>query len=251
MTVLIIEDENAAARRLQKLLERIDPELQVIGIIDSIEGSVEFLRNNAVPDLLLLDIHLADGASFEIFHYVDVHCPVIFTTAYDEYALQAFQVNAIDYLLKPIRVPELKRALDKYRRLNAVPPEIDYLKLAKSMGQEGGDKRFLIRVGNQFRVVEMKEVAYFHTEDKATILTTHKGKRYLIDYSLEQLQEFVPPAAFFRINRQFIVRLTAIAEMHATSKSRVKLKLAPACKLETIVSTERSPHFKRWLEGGN
>ena len=249
MTALIIEDEAAAARRLRKLVERIDPTIQILDELESVEASVNFLRNNAPPDLILLDIHLADGSSFDIFHYVDVHCPIIFTTAYDEYALKAFQVNAVDYLLKPIKAPDLKRALEKHRKLNVKTHEFDYRKLAESMVPEGADKRFLLRVGSQLRVVKMKEVAYFNTEDKITLLTTHTGKRYPIDYSLEQLGEMTPPANFFRINRQFIIRFEAIAEMHAFSKSRVKLKLDPPCKLETIVSTERSPHFKRWLEG--
>ena len=249
MTALIIEDEAAAARRLRKLVRRIDPTIQILGELDSVETSVDFLLHNDAPGLIFLDIHLADGSSFDIFQFVDVRCPVIFTTAYDEYALKAFQVNVVDYLLKPIKMPALEHALEKYRRLNVGTPEINYRKLAESMIPEGADKRFLLRVGSQLRVVKMNEVAYFNTEDKITLLTTHAGKRYPIDYSLEQLDEMAPPAEFFRINRQFIIRLAAIAEMHAYSKSRVKLKLNPPCKLETIVSTERSPHFKRWLEG--
>ncbi|SEQ61676.1 LytR/AlgR family response regulator transcription factor [Neolewinella agarilytica] len=249
MTALIIEDEAAAARRLRKLVRQIDSTIQIIGELDSVETSVDFLLNNDSPDLIFLDIHLADGSSFDIFHYVEVRCPVIFTTAYDEYALKAFQVNVIDYLLKPIKAPALEQALEKHRRLNVGAPEINYRKLVESMLPEGADKRFLLRVGSQLRVVKMNEVAYFNTEDKVTLLTTHSGKRYPIDYSLEQLNEMVPSAEFFRINRQFIIRLAAIAEMHAYSKSRVKLVLNPLCKLETIVSTERSPHFKRWLEG--
>lgn len=249
MKALIIEDEAAAARRLRKLVRQIDATIQIIDELDSVEASVDFLLNNDAPDLIFLDIHLADGSSFDIFHFVDVRCPVIFTTAYDEYALKAFQVNVVDYLLKPIKKPALEHALEKHRRLNVGVPEINYRKLVESMLPEGADKRFLLRVGSQLRVVKMKEVAYFNTEDKITLLTTHAGKRYPIDYSLEQLNEMVPPAEFFRINRQFIIRLAAIAEMHAYSKSRVKLILNPLCKLETIVSTERSPHFKRWLEG--
>jgi two-component system response regulator LytT len=249
MKALIIEDEAAAARRLRKLVRQIDATIQIIGELDSVEASVDFLLNNDAPDLIFLDIHLADGSSFDIFHFVDVRCPVIFTTAYDEYALKAFQVNVVDYLLKPIKTPALEHALEKHRRLNVGAPEINYRKLVESMLPEGADKRFLLRVGSQLRVVKMKEVAYFNTEDKITLLTTHTGKRYPIDYSLEQLNEIVPPTEFFRINRQFIIRLAAIAEMHAYSKSRVKLILNPLCKLETIVSTERSPHFKRWLEG--
>lgn len=231
------------------MVEEIDPGCQIVGEFDTVETTVNFLRNNDAPDLIFLDIHLADGSSFDIFQFVDVHAPVIFTTAYDEYALKAFRVNTIDYLLKPIKKPELERALRKFNKSKETMPKIDYRKLAESMVPEGTDKRFLLRVGSRLLVVEMKEVAYFYTEDKVTLMTTHAGKRYPVDYSLEQISEMVPAAEFFRINRQFIVRLSSIAEMHAFSKSRVKLLLSPPCKLDTIVSTERSPHFKRWLEG--
>lgn len=249
MNVLIIEDETSAARRLRKLVQRIEPEFQIVGELDSVEASVEYLRTNPTPGMIFLDIHLADGSSFDIFHYVDVQCPIIFTTAYDEYALKAFQVNVVDYLLKPIKTEALEAALRKYRRMAGKSTQIDYRKLAKSLDKEEKEKRFLLRMGSRLLVIQLKEVAYFHTEDKVTLLTTHEGKRHILDYSLEELNEMTPPTEFFRINRQFIVRLSAIAEMHTFSKSRVKLKLVPPCPLETIVSTERSPHFKRWLEG--
>jgi len=249
MNALIIEDEAAAVRRLRKLVKNINPELHILGELDSVEASVNYLRNHAAPDLIFLDIHLADGSSFDIFHYVEVRCPVIFITAYDEYALKAFQVNAIDYLLKPIKAGDLERALEKYGQLNTPHSLIDYRKLAATIAPEKKDKRFLLRIGSQLQVVEMKDVAYFYTEDKVSLLITHAGRRHPVDYSLEQLEEIVPSSEFFRINRQFIVRLTAIVEMYAFSKSRVKLILSPHSKLETIVSTERSPHFKRWLEG--
>lgn len=249
MTALIIEDEATAARRLRKLVKEIEPSFKITGELDTVEAAVEFLRKNDTPDLIFLDIHLADGSSFDIFHYVDVNCPVIFTTAYDEYALKAFRVNTIDYLLKPIKRPELERALRKFHKSNKATPKIDYQKLAQSIMPEVTEKRFLLRIGSRLLVVEMKEVAYFYTEDKVTLITTHAGKRYPVDYTLEQICEMVSAPEFFRINRQFIVRLSSIAEMHAYSKSRVKLILQPVCKLETIVSTERSPHFKRWLEG--
>ncbi len=248
MKVLIIEDEAAAVRRLKKLLQEIDPSLEVVGELDSIENSVTWLLNHPVPDIIFLDIHLADGSSFEIFRHVQIDKPVIFTTAYDQYAIQAFKVNAIDYLLKPIKAGELEAALSKARQWKA-GSGFDYVALAKALQKEESSKRFLIRFGQQIRVVEMRKVSYFYTQDKITFLVTKEGKRYPIDYSLEKLEDMVDPARFFRINRQFIISIEAIKEMYAYSKSRVKVDLNPPCELETIVSTERSPVFKRWLVG--
>ncbi len=248
MKVLIIEDEAAAMRRLKKLLHEIDPALEVVGELDSIEASINWLFNNPMPDIIFLDIHLADGSSFEIFRHVQIDKPVIFTTAYDQYAIQAFKVNAIDYLLKPIKAGELEAALAKARQWQA-GSGFDYVALAKALQKEESSKRFLIRFGQQIRVVEMRNVSYFYTQDKITFLVTKEGKRYPIDYSLEKLEEMVDSSRFFRINRQFIISIEAIKEMYAYSKSRVKVDLHPPCELETIVSTERSPVFKRWLVG--
>jgi DNA-binding LytR/AlgR family response regulator len=253
MKYIIIEDENAAARRLEKLLTELDPEAQMLDRLDSIETAVYWLQNNPHPDLIFLDIHLADGASFEIFDHVKVTCPIIFTTAYDEYALQAFKVNAIDYLLKPIKVNELSAALDKYKRLHQ-QPQTDYSALSDTMRrQEGGShylRRMLIRFSNSFKLVEMSDAAYFYTKDKITfVVTKSTGKRFPADYPLDRLETMLDPAVFFRINRQFIVNVHAIKEMHPYSKSRVKLDLEPPTDQETIVSTERSSEFKRWLVG--
>ena len=249
MDVLIIEDEETAARRLKKLIGEIAPEMNVVGILDSIEGTLNWLEQNELPTLVFLDIHLADGSSFEIFNYKQIETPIIFTTAYDEYALKAFKLNAVDYLLKPIKRAELKQAIEKFGKLQGQQPVIDYQKLAESLQQKQAQRRFLIRVGQIFRVVEIKDVAYFYTESKITFLVTHEGKRYPVDFSLEKLEEELDRRSFFRINRQFIIGLQAIKEMYAYSKSRVKIELNPACELDSIVSTERSPYFKKWLSG--
>lgn len=249
MKILIIEDEAAAVRRLTKLLTEIDPNIEVVESLDSIESTINYLDTHESPDLFFFDIHLADGSSFEIFQHVKISKPIIFTTAYDEYALQAFKVNAIDYLLKPIKKVELESAIEKYRK-HYEPAPIDYKKLATAMG--GGNpngKRFLIRFGQSLKVVDIKDVAYFFTSDKITFLVNKKGKRYPIDYSLDQLTDLADKQKFFRINRQFIVNIEAIDEMYAYSKSRVKLTLTPPCDMETVVSTERSPVFKKWLTG--
>ena len=227
MKTLIIEDEAAAVRRLSKLILDIDSSIEIVDDLDSIEHTLDWLKNNPLPDLIFMDIHLADGASFEIFNHYDIPKPIIFTTAYNEYAIQAFKVNAIDYLLKPIKKAELETALDKYRRLSK-SPEFDYRALAKEMNRDDYNKRFLIRFGQQIRVVEMRDCAYFYTQDKVTFLVTKKGKRYPIDYSLEKIEEMADPHGFFRINRQFIVNIEAINEMYAYSKSRVKIDLNPS-----------------------
>ena len=250
MNVLIIEDEITAARRLKNLVKKINPDIEIVDQLDSIEGVLNWMETNELPDLIFMDIHLADGSSFEIFNHVKIEKPVIFTTAYDVYAIQAFQVNAVDYILKPIKEDKLKSALDKYQKYYK-ETKIDYQKVVQSLQKTNDEKRFLIRLGHSIRLVELKDVAYFYTKDKITFLVAKTGKRYPVDYSLEKLEEIANPKKFFRINRQFIINLDAINEMIAYSKSRVKIELNPPCDLETIVSTERSPVFKKWLLGDN
>jgi DNA-binding LytR/AlgR family response regulator len=251
MKILLIEDEAAAARRLEKMLLELQPDAAIQARLDSVESAVLWLQNNPAPDLILLDIHLADGASFEIFEHTKVTAPVIFTTAYDEYALRAFKANAVDYLLKPIKTNELAAALDKYRRFFATP---DYAALLQALRQRETApdylRRMLIRLGNSMKLVNVDDAAYFYTKDKITFVVTRGiGKRFPVDYPLDRLETLLDPAVFFRINRQFIVQVTAIREMHPYSKSRVKVDLDPPTDLETVVSTERSAEFKRWLSG--
>lgn len=249
MKVLIIEDEDAAARRLVKLIQEIDADIEVVAQLDSIESTLLWLEQNKLPELIFLDIHLADGSSFELFHYVKIDKPIIFTTAYDQYAIQAFKVNAIDYLLKPIKQAELQQAIDKYKNLRSAAI-FDYQQLAKALHQERQERRLLIKLGQNIRIVDMNDAAYFYTESKITFVMTKEGKRYPLDFSLEKVEEIVDEKQFFRINRQFIVNINCIKEMYAYSKSRVKLELEPSCDLDTVVSTERSPVFKKWLQGG-
>ncbi|HOY06207.1 MAG TPA: LytTR family DNA-binding domain-containing protein [Saprospiraceae bacterium] len=254
MKILIIEDENAAARRLEKMLGEIAPEAVVIDRLDSVETAVVWLQNNPQPDLILLDIHLADGASFEIFEHVHVTAPVIFTTAYDEYAMKAFKVTAVDYLLKPIKTADLAAALEKYKRvfLTATPPNYDPLLDNLRKQDPGGTylRRMLIRFSNSYKLVEMGDAAYFYSKDKITfVVSRSSGKRFPVDYPLDKLENLLDPAVFYRINRQFIVNVASIKEMHSYSKSRVKIDLEPAADMDTIVSTERSSDFKKWLVG--
>lgn len=249
MKVLLIEDEARAAQRLEKLILDINKDIQVLDQLDSIETTVDWLQKHPTPDLIFMDIHLADGAAFEIFKRVEITAPIIFTTAYDQYAIQAFQVNAIDYLLKPIKKEALQKAIEKYQSLQKAPTT-DYSELLLQLQsqQQSNTKRFLVRIGRNLKAVNLEDAAYFLTENKITFLISKDGKKYAIDFSLEKLEEDLDPKQFFRVNRQFIVRADAITKMNIVSKSRVKLYLHP-CDYETIVSTERSGNFKRWLTG--
>ena len=254
MKILVIEDEKLASDRLIKMIKEVEPSAEILDTLVSIRSSVEWLKNHAAPDVVMMDIHLADGPSFEIFAAVQVTSPVIFTTAYDEHALDAFKVNSIDYLLKPIKKEEIERAFEKLRKLSGM-----HLKqLETFMKQFSGQtkstskdyqKRIVIRYGDTIKMVEVSEVAYFYTEDKINYLCTAANIRYPIDYNLDELETMLDPEQFFRINRQFIINITSIDKMLAWSKSRVKVVLKPPTTEDTIVSTERSPNFKDWLTG--
>jgi two-component system LytT family response regulator len=252
MKYIIIEDEDPAAARLEKMIHDIDPAATMVKHLVSIRSSVEYLKNNPHPDLLFMDIQLADGNSFEIFNSVIPQCPVIFTTAYDQFAVQAFKVNSIDYLLKPVKKDELASAISKYRERSATDQSgaVSLEKLVKMIkGNTETQKRLLIRFGDTIKAVEIKDVAYFYTENKINYLCTFDRKIYPIDQNLDQVEAIMDQSVFFRINRQFIVNVNAINRMVSYSKSRVKLDLVPATEIETVVSTERSPHFKSWLTG--
>lgn len=253
MKILLIEDENAAARRLEKLVMKVDSNAEVVAILDGIRNSVNWLKKNDHPDLILMDIHLSDGPCFKIFEEVEINIPVIFTTAYDEYALKAFEVNSVDYLLKPIKMEDLEQALKKYRRFYGKTDEFkpnqqlaDFIKEISSPAK----KRFTIRIGSKIRLVYEKEIAYCYTSDKITFICTFDNKRFPLDLSMDGLENALDRNSFFRINRQYIINISAIEEMYAYSKSRVKVSLNPAPEDDLIVSVERSGRFKKWLEGG-
>lgn len=253
MKTLLIEDEPAATKRLLKIIREVAPQLDVLTCTDSIESTIRYLQDHEMPELIISDIHLADGHCFEIFKETPPACPIIFTTAYDQYAIQAFKFNSIDYLLKPINKNEFKQSIEKLESLRHESPdsELMYSRLAALIEEkaEGYQKRMVIRYGEKIRTVDMLNVAYFYTEEKVNFLVTFDDQRFPIDYSLDDTEKLLDPLVFFRINRQFIVNFDAIDHMVAYSKSRVKIELKPACKFETIVSTERSPVFKQWLLG--
>ncbi len=251
-TVLIIEDEEAAYQRLQKMIAEALPGAGILSPVVSIRSAIDWFSANAAPDLIFLDVHLADGHSFEIFKKVNVPSPVIFTTAYDQYALEAFKLNSIDYLLKPIKKDELKRAVDKFLHFSVSSnAAIDIKRLLSVLQLQPSNykQRFVVKYGEHIKTIETSDSAYFYTENKANFLVTKENKRYAIDYNLDQLELLIDPKKFFRINRQFIIGFHSITEMFSYSKSRVLIKLNPPSKLETIVSSERSASFKLWLDG--
>ncbi|MCB2407326.1 LytR/AlgR family response regulator transcription factor [Hymenobacter lucidus] len=250
MNVLIIEDENLTARRLESQLRKHDPTIQVLARLSSVAAAVAWLRAHPAPDLLFLDIHLEDDLGFRIFEQVQVSTPIIFTTAYDEYMIQAFRVNSIDYLLKPINYDELVAALDKYQRLRQhfTPADLPaLLRLVSPAPEPEYKERFLVTVGTRLRSVDTQEVAYFCFEEGATFMVTKQGQRLAVDYSLDKLGQLLNPRQFFRVNRQYLLSLPAIGTIHNHSAGRLEVELQPTARQQVLVSGDRATEFKEWL----
>jgi len=250
MNVVIIEDERLAADRLEELLKEIDSSIAVSARLVSVEQSVAWLRAHT-PDLIFLDIYLSDGLSFSIFDAIDVASPIVFTTAYDQYAIRAFKVNSIDYLLKPIRAEELRSALRKFRTVTA-SNRLDMEEVIRTIRDkdDGYKKRFLVQFAGRIRKVQAEEIAYFFAMEKSVFLTTFENKVYPVDFTLDALEPIMDPSSFFRINRKMIVSFDAIRSMVPYSRSRIKIELHPSepAGVEALVSVERSGAFKRWLD---
>lgn len=248
MKIAIIEDELLAADRLEEMILEIVPDSRIVARCGSVRESVSWLMNNTA-DLIFLDIQLSDGLSFSIFDRISISTPVIFTTAYDQYAIRAFELNSISYLLKPIRKSDLEESLRKYQSMkSAFSIDFDRL-LAGIRGEDPGyKKRFLIRTGEKLKKVETADIAYFYALEKSVFCRTFENKMMPVDYTLDALESLIDPALFFRINRKYIVNLEAIDNMLAWSRSRIKLELTPPVKEDdTIVSIERSADFKKWM----
>lgn len=249
MRAIIIEDEKFAADRLEKMIKDVDPGIQIIAKLGSVQDSVKWLNTNAC-DLIFLDIQLSDGLSFSIFEEIVIKTPIIFTTAYDQYAIKAFELNSISYLLKPIRKNELEESLNKYDNLKSAF-SIDFESLLAGIQGKKPEykKRFLIQVGDKLKKIETTDIAYFYAFDKNVFIKTFQNTSLDIDYTLDAIEELVNPEHFFRINRKYIVNMQAISEMIAYSRGRVKLNLKPPAddELDTIVSIDRSPKFKSWM----
>ncbi len=248
MRVLIIEDELPAAKRLQKLLLKAEPEAEILEVIDSVEDSVAWFGQHKDPDLVFMDIQLADGQSFEIFRHCEFQSPIIFTTAYDEYALKAFKVNSLDYLLKPIDPEELCKGIAKYRRMTKLSYSPSLLRDLAQQLQPSFKERFVIKIGDQLRYVPVTDIAYFHATDGSIFLYTKTGKRFLIDQKMEDLDTLLNPKVFMRINRSFIVHLSSVNRIHTYFNGRYKLELNPDISEEVIVSRDRSRGFRNWLD---
>ena len=248
--VLIIEDEHLAADKLNRMLHEIDPDIQVVAMLESVAESASWLASNLAPDLIFMDIQLDDGISFEIFDTVKINTPIIFTTAYNEYAIKAFKVNSVDYLLKPFTTKDLLAALDKYKQLhkglNIQSEKIDHLyqQLVKDY-----KTRFFVKIGTHFHSVSTSEIACFFIRERGTFIKTIVSKNFDIDYSLDQIQKLVDPAQFFRINRNYVINMDSISDIISYSTNRLKIVLKNFEHLDDLlVSREKTGEFKKWLD---
>lgn len=251
MNVIIIEDEKPAARRLGRLLAEMDVEVSTM--LHSVEESIVWFQENEHPDLIFLDIQLSDGLSFEIFDIIEVKSAIIFTTAYDEYALQAFKLNSIDYLLKPIDDEELESAVKKFRSLKPSSQKLaldfdDIKKLLVNPLEREYKKRFTAKVGQHLKIIHADEVECFYSENKGTYAATTDGRNYLLDTTLENLESELAPETFFRVSRKFYVNINHIKDIISYTNSRLQIKLNHFSEQEIIVSRERVKDFKLWLE---
>jgi len=250
MKILILEDEEQALMRLQKIISNVVADAEIVGTGTSIEEAIKWFHANPMPDLIFIDIQLSDGNSFQVFNNITITCPVIFTTAYENYALQAFKVNSVDYLLKPIDESDVKRAVDKLKMLQSSRAlNVDYSGILKAIQQppKKFKDRFIIKIGDTIKSLRVTDIAYFYTENKTNFVCTNEGKRFPLDFNLDKIEEMLNPQNFFRINRQFIIGHHAIEEMKAHTRSRIIVKLSPPTRLDTIVAIDRAHDFRAWL----
>lgn len=254
LRALIIEDEAPAYRRLSGLLQEHHPEFEVVEVIDTIVDAVKWLGHHRAPDVIFSDIQLSDGLSFEIYKQVSLPCPVIFTTAYDAYMLDAFRANGIDYLLKPIEQVELSRSVAKFKALvkpaePATLPDIDRLLRAIDRRHPRYRDRFLVKLGTKLLPVSETEIAYFISDDGATHLHTHAARTHLLDQPLDELETQLDPTDWFRLNRRCIANMKAIHLVHQHFQGKLKVSLRPAAPMEVMVSREKARAFKAWMDG--
>jgi DNA-binding LytR/AlgR family response regulator len=249
MKVVIIEDEKLARDKIKQLLHEFDSTAEVLAELDSVENAVHWLKNNSLPDVLFVDIHLADGISFDIFEQIDIRVPVIFTTAYNEYALRAFDVNSIDYLLKPIQYDDLAKSLNKLNKIRTDQHELSLKNLKQLIQEEENHykERFVAKIGDNIQTVETKNILYFYTEFKGVYLVT-ENHRLLINYTLEEIEDLVDLRMFFRLNRKYIASFKAINKIKTYFNSRLQIDLQNSDDEEILVSRERVNQFKNWLD---
>ena len=257
MTVFIVEDEELAVKKLRKTLEAVDSTAEVVGIADSIRSSVNWLQTNPAPDLILMDIELCDGQSFEIFDKVQVKSTVIFTTSYDEYALKAFKVNSVDYLLKPVQKEDLKAALTKLENMKSMyaghngSDSLNVENLVRELQQKLQPKefrkRFLVKHAQKLVSVEVEEIAYFYSDGRLNFFKTYDNRKFVVDYTMDELEEMLDPKRYFRISRSFYVSINSIDQIHDYFGNRLILHLKPPVDKEAIVSREKVTDFKVWM----
>ena len=248
MKIILIEDEKPAARLLKRRVEKLGYE--ITEMLHSVEESVAWLKTNSQPDLIFLDIQLSDGLSFEIFNQVDVSSAIIFTTAYDEYVLKAFKLNSVDYLLKPVDEEELKFALEKFEKQHQPKSSFDLSEIKKlfTNQSESYKERFSVKIGTSIKIIESDNIECFFSENKASYIHIKENKNYLIDFSLDKVEEQMNPKKFFRINRSQIIQIDSIKEITIYSNSRLKIVLNTYNEQDMIVSREKVTDFKNWLE---
>jgi DNA-binding LytR/AlgR family response regulator len=255
MKILIVEDEELAVKKLVKTLNVVESSAEIIGITDSIKSTVEWLQENPQPDLILMDIELADGQSFEIFNLTEVKSPVVFTTSYDEYALKAFKVNSIDYLLKPVQKEDLEKALNKFRNLNAKQQgdsngtslEKIVKELQQKLQPKEYRKRFLVKNGQKLVSIEVDDIRYFFSDGRLNFFTTADNKKFVVDYTMDELEDMLDPEKYFRTSRSFYVSINSIDKIEDYFGNRLILQLKPLVDKEALVSREKVSDFKKWM----
>ena len=257
MKVFIVEDEELAVKKLKKTLESVDASAEVVGVADSIRASVSWLQNNPAPDLILMDIELCDGQSFEIFDKVEVKSTVIFTTSYDEYALKAFKVNSVDYLLKPVQKEDLSAALNKLKNMKSMyggqngSASLNVENLVKELQlklqPKEFRKRFLVKHAQKLVSIDIEEIAYFYSDGRLNFFKTYDNRKFVVDYTMDELEEMLDPARYFRISRSFYVSINSIDQIHDYFGNRLLLHLKPVVDKEAIISREKVTDFKMWM----
>lgn len=255
MNILIVEDEELAVKKLQKTLTQIQHDATVVGTTDSIKSTVQWLQENPAPDLILMDIELADGQSFEIFNQVNVKSPVVFTTSYDEYALKAFKVNSIDYLLKPVQKEDLEAALQKFvsirqeyiGKANGINVDSLLQELQQKLQPKEYRKRFLVKHAQKLVSVETTDIAYFYSDGRLNFFKTYDNRKFVVDYTMDELEDMLDPKQYFRISRPFFVAIGAIDRIEDYFGNRLALHLKPSVDKEALVSREKVTDFKKWM----
>ena len=249
MKALIIEDEQLAAEKLVSMLKSIEPDIEIVGVLESVLESINWLSTNVKPELIFMDVQLDDGLCFEIFDSINISIPIIFTTAYDSYAIKAFQVNSVDYLLKPIEPDALSKALEKYKSLyQNQDSQSEKLNLLYNQFVKTHKTRFFVKIGNHYHSVSINEIQCFYIQERAVFLRSINGKKFDLDYSLDQLQKLVDPNLFFRINRNYLIHIDSIQDIFSYSSHRLGVKLKMMDHLDMIVSREKVADFKKWLD---